>query len=151
MTDIHTAEQRARNMRAIKSEGTKLEQRIEANLVELGYEYEMHRHDLPGTPDFFIKYFDVVIQAHGCFWHGHGCHLCKPIEKNADWWYKKLNAQKARDQRKLSQLSDIYRVLTVWECATKGTKKLEPEELMQQIDDWIRHSALSSEISYKAI
>ena len=137
-------------MRAIKSEGTVLENKVEALLRELGYDIELHRKDLHGTPDFFIKYFEVAIQTHGCYWHGHDCYLCKPIDERGEWWEKKIGSQKARDERKLVQLSAQHRVLLIWECATRGPKRLDPDELKKQIDDWIRYGMMNDEITHKA-
>ena len=36
--------------------------------------------DLPGKPDLVFPKHRAVIFVHGCFWHGHACHLFKMAE-----------------------------------------------------------------------
>jgi DNA mismatch endonuclease (patch repair protein) len=51
MTDVHTPEQRSRNMASIRGKNTKPEKIVRSLLHKLGYRYRLHRRDLPGKPD----------------------------------------------------------------------------------------------------
>ena len=72
MADVHTAEQRSRNMAAIRSKDTKPEVRVRQFLHSLGYRFRLHRKDLPGKPDIVLPKHKIAIFVHGCFWHCHG-------------------------------------------------------------------------------
>jgi DNA mismatch endonuclease (patch repair protein) len=52
--DVHTPEQRARNMSAIKGANTKPEIKVRSLLFRLGYRFRLHRKDLPGKPDIVL-------------------------------------------------------------------------------------------------
>ena len=73
MADVHTPEQRSRNMAAIRGGDTKPEMRVRALLHALGYRFRLHRKDLPGKPDIVLPKYRTVIFVHGCFWHCHDC------------------------------------------------------------------------------
>ena len=77
MTDIVTPATRSRMMSGIQSKNTQHEVRIRKALHKAGFRYRLHRRDLPGTPDITLPRYRAVIFVHGCFWHGHGCHLFK--------------------------------------------------------------------------
>ena len=85
-----------------------------------GFRFRLHRKDLPGVPDVVLPSRKVAIFIHGCFWHRHGCRLTKAPSSNANFWRKKLDGNVARDRRAVDALlSAGWRVLTVWECATR--------------------------------
>src|SRR5207237_9690435 len=54
---------------------------------------------------------------HGCYWHGHYCHLRKIPSTNREYWKKKFLANHERHRRKLKELLKLgYSCLTVWQC-----------------------------------
>lgn len=81
MTDVHTREQRSRNMAAIRSVNTKPEMRVRSLLHSLGYRFRLHRKDLPGKPDIVLPKYRTVIFVHGCFWHCHNCSYGRVVPR----------------------------------------------------------------------
>jgi DNA mismatch endonuclease (patch repair protein) len=126
MTDVHTQQQRSRNMAAIRGKDTKPELRVRAALHALGYRFRLHRKDLPGKPDIVLPKHHTAIFVHGCFWHSHDCRWGKVIPKTrAEFWSGKRGGTMERDGRKARALEELgWRVLTVWECETRNTETL---------------------------
>lgn len=126
MTDVHTREQRSRNMAAIKGANTKPEMIVRRALYALGYRFRLHRKDLPGKPDIVLPRLRTAIFVHGCFWHSHDCRWGSVIPKTrAEFWADKRGGTVERDARKAQALEELgWRVLTVWECETRDTETL---------------------------
>lgn len=124
MTDVLTREQRRLNMSRIKAKDTKPEMLLRRGLHALGFRYQLHRRDLAGCPDLVFPRYKAVIFVHGCFWHGHSCHLFKVPETRREFWLEKINGNAKRDGKVLEILrNEGWRVLTVWECAMRGTQQ----------------------------
>ena len=121
MVDVHTAEQRSRNMAAIRGRNTKPEIRVRAMLHARGYRYRLHRKDLPGRPDIVLPKYRTVIFVHGCFWHCHDCRWGSVVPKTrAEFWSEKRAGNVARDEKHRTALeADGWEVRTVWECETR--------------------------------
>src|SRR3546814_9025349 len=66
----------------------------------------------------------VAIFVHGCFWHCHtGCRFAKLPSTNTEFWRRKLVGNVQRDCRVAGDLQSAgWRVLNVWECATRDKK-----------------------------
>jgi DNA mismatch endonuclease (patch repair protein) len=126
MTDVHTPEQRSRNMSAIRYKNTKPEIVVRKLLCEMGLRYRLHRKDLPGKPDIVMPGRRTAIFVHGCFFHMHKCRYGRVVPAtNAEFWQAKRSGNSARDRRNTRQLRKLgWNVLTIWECETK-----EPENL----------------------
>lgn len=139
MVDVHDNAVRSRNMRAIRSKNTKPEIQIRQYLHAAGFRFRLHRKDLPGHPDIVLPKYRAVILVHGCFWHGHDCHLFKVPSSRKDFWLEKIGANRLRDVRTVEKLSEMgWRVLTIWECALKGRLRYKPEKLTKEISAWLR-------------
>lgn len=126
MADVHTREQRSRNMAAIRGKDTKPEIRVRSILHALGYRFRLHRKDLPGKPDIVLPKHRIAIFVHGCFWHSHSCRYGQvtPATRSEFWSVKRSDTVK-RDQRKAQALKELgWTVLTIWECETKDSKSL---------------------------
>lgn len=149
MTDVHNASVRSRNMRAIKGKNTRPELLIRKALHARGFRFRLHRKDLPGNPDIVLSRYKVLIFVHGCFWHGHRCHLSKIPQTRTAFWLAKISDNIARDQRHQTQLlASEWRYALIWECALKGKKRLSPDYLIDCVEDWIINSnSKSLEIS----
>ena len=121
MTDVHTPEQRSRNMAAVRGSNTKPEIRVRKLLHSLGYRFRLHRKDLPGKPDIVLPKFRTVIFVHGCFWHSHKCRWGSVIPATrAEFWASKRGDTKKRDVRNQRQLKALgWSVVVVWECQTR--------------------------------
>lgn len=117
MVDRLTTEQRHRNMVAIKGSNTAPELVVRKLLHRLGYRFRLHDRKLPGTPDIVLPRFHTVVMVHGCFWHMHGCRHTKIPATRRDFWIRKLEGNRSRDQRQEIKLkASGWNVITVWEC-----------------------------------
>lgn len=126
MVDSISPEQRSRNMSRIRSRDTAPEKRVRSILHGAGYRFSLHRKDLPGKPDIVLRRHRAVIFVHGCFWHRHqGCKRCTTPTTNAEYWIPKLERNTSRDNQHISDLEKLgWRVLVVWECEARDTRKL---------------------------
>jgi DNA mismatch endonuclease (patch repair protein) len=118
MADNLTAEQRRKNMKAIRSI-SKLEEKISKELWSKGVRFRRNVKDLHGKPDIAIKKYKVVIFIDSCFWHGCELHGNYP-KTNIDYWLQKLQRNKARD-REVSNYyeSSGWNILRIWEHEVK--------------------------------
>src|SRR5437899_6415262 len=108
MPDVHTPEQRSRNMAAVKSRNTKPEMRVRSILHSMGYRYRLHRKDLPGQPDIVLPKLHVAIFVNGCFWHSHECRWgCVDPKTRAEFWATKRKETIKRDKRNEKDLSAL--------------------------------------------
>jgi DNA mismatch endonuclease (patch repair protein) len=118
VVDVHSPEQRARNMAAIRSTGTKPEMKLRRALHAAGYRFTVNVRDLPGRPDLVFSKRKTAIFVNGCFWHSHSCKWGQTVPAtNEAFWITKRNATVSRDSRNIIKLHDAgWRTLTVWEC-----------------------------------
>jgi DNA mismatch endonuclease (patch repair protein) len=123
MADVLTAEQRHRNMVAIKGRDTRPEMHVRSLLHSLGYRYRLHQKDLPGKPDLVFPRLRKIIFVHGCFWHMHRCRYGRVIPAtNTDFWQKKRNSNVERDKQNIATLRKFgWDILILWECQTKDS------------------------------
>lgn len=125
-------------MAAIKGSHTKPELLIRRTLHAAGLRYRLHAKNLPGKPDLVFARYKAVVFVHGCFWHQHDCHLFTWPATRRDFWREKIGRNVANDERAVRTLRDAgWRVAIVWECALKGRTRLDFDEAMQQLADWI--------------
>lgn len=126
-------------MRAIRSKNTAPELLLRKLLFSLGFRFRLHVKNLPGKPDIVLPKYRTAIFVHGCFWHGHDCHLFTLPQTRREFWQAKIDANRQRDLRSEEMLvSTGWRVLSVWECALKGRLKQTPDELAHQLSSLIR-------------
>ena len=121
MSDVHTPEQRHKNMAAIHSSSTKPELKLRRALWSLGFRYRINEKDLPGKPDIVLPKYRTVVFIHGCFWHGHkGCKYYTVPKTNTEFWTAKVTRNLQRDQEVWRQLeAKGWAVIIVWECELK--------------------------------
>lgn len=145
MADVHTVAQRTANMRAIRAKNTTPEIIVRRLLFARGFRFRIHVKTLAGSPDVVLAKHRVAIFVHGCFWHGHGCHLFKIPATRSEFWLAKIQANRVRDYRAEAELLAAgWRILIIWECSLKGRLKLKPEEIIDQAASWI--TAANSEV-----
>ncbi|WP_242923098.1 very short patch repair endonuclease [Pontibacter liquoris] len=134
MADVHSKETRSYNMSRIKGKNTKPELIVRKFLFSEGYRYRLHVKELPGKPDIVLPKYKTVINVHGCFWHGHeGCKSYVIPKTNTEWWLRKINRNKVRDDQNLVKLTqDGWKVLTIFECELKP--KLRAQTLSSILD-----------------
>lgn len=125
-------------MSGIRGKNTKPELLIRKALHARGFRYRLHC-DLPGRPDICLPKYRAVIFVHGCFWHGHGCHLFKWPSTRPEFWRTKIERNRNVDLAAVDRLGlEDYRVATVWECALKGKARLQLEDVIAKLSSWIR-------------
>lgn len=109
---------RSLNMAAIKGINTSSEKAVRKTLSFLGYRYRLHKKNLPGKPDIFIKSRNALIFVNGCFWHQHkNCRFATRPKSNRRFWMLKLKKNIERDKRNISKLKKMgYKIVTIWEC-----------------------------------
>lgn len=105
-------------MSRIKSRDTKPEILIGKFLKSLKIPFKKHHRFLAGRPDFYISHLNLVIEIHGCFWHGHqGCKYFVIPKSNTKFWTDKITANVQRDKKVRTLLTKQgLKVLTIWEC-----------------------------------
>ena len=139
MVDVLTPEQRRYNMSRIRGGNTKPELLIRKALHARGFRYRLHRRDLPGRPDVVLPRYHAVIFIHGCFWHGHSCHLVKRPATREAFWREKLGNNAARDKDVIASLQAAgWKAAIIWECALRGTSKQPLDVVMRRIVRYIK-------------
>lgn len=122
MTDKLTPENRSKNMSAIKNKDTAPELRVRKFLFEQGFRYRLHKKDLPGKPDIYLKKYNTAIFINGCFWHRHkDCKFAYNPKSNIDFWQNKFQKNIENDRIKHALLSEAgINIIVVWECEIKS-------------------------------
>lgn len=135
-------------MSGIKGKNTKPEMLIRSALHRKGFRFRIHYDKLPGKPDIALPKHRALILVHGCFWHGHDCHLFKWPKTNRDFWRKKIEDSISRDKERLCEYSNArWRTLIIWECALKGASEISATRLIDQVGTWIQRGENLEEIS----
>jgi len=138
MVDVVSPDTRSRMMSGIKGKNTKPELLIRIELSERGFRFILNDKTLPGKPDIVLPDYKAVIFVHGCFWHGHNCHLFKWPSTRPEFWRSKINRNKEGDLKNHKRLkSDGWYILDIWECALKGKTRKPIDKVMLSIEHWI--------------
>jgi DNA mismatch endonuclease (patch repair protein) len=131
-------------MAGIRSRNTKPEVLVRKLLHNAGYRFRLGSKIGRIKPDIVLRRWRAAIFIHGCFWHGHNqCHLYRLPKSNPEFWSGKITINKERDERTYDALRDAgWNVITVWECALKGRRRLTDLELLEKLNarihDWSR-------------
>lgn len=129
-------------MSGIRSTDTKPEMMLRRGLHRRGLRFRIHDRSLAGTPDLVFPGRRAVLFAHGCFWHGHDCHLFRMPATRPDFWAAKIGRNRANDDLAVSRLLDEgWRVGTVWECALRGRARLPEDEILDRCEQWLREGS----------
>ncbi|MCG7357653.1 very short patch repair endonuclease [Roseomonas mucosa] len=135
-------------MSRIRGRDTKPELLLRRGLHRRGFRYRLYRRDLPGRPDLVFPARRAVVFVHGCFWHGHGCPMCKAPTTRPEFWASKINANRARDSAAVARLGEAgWRVLLVWECALRGPARLPQGEVLDACAAFLTLEIPSSELA----
>ncbi|MFA7439444.1 MAG: very short patch repair endonuclease [Sphingomonadaceae bacterium] len=139
MVDSVSAEVRSRMMAGIKASNTRPEMLLRRGLHAQGFRFRLHDRNLPGKPDIVLPRYRAVIFAHGCFWHGHDCHLFRWPSTRPEFWQAKITRNQAVDKRTGEALAAAgWRQAIVWECALKGRTRLPLPEVLSTLSEWLR-------------
>ena len=147
MADIVPADVRSRMMAGIRGTNTKPEMVLRKGLHARGFRFRLHDRALPGKPDIVLPRYHAAILAHGCFWHGHDCHLFKWPSTRPEFWQAKIARNREVDARSEAALTEAgWRQALVWECALKGRTRLPLEDVLSTCADWLRSDRQRIEI-----
>lgn len=125
-------------MRGIRGKDTRPEMLLRRGLHARGFRFRLHDRRLPSSPDLVFPSRRAVIFVHGCFWHGHSCHLFRLPSTRPEFWRSKIEGNVARDTAaEQALLKSGWRVLTVWECALRGRGRLPFETVLERASDWL--------------
>lgn len=134
-------------MSGIRGKNTKPEMVIRRALHAQGFRYVLHDKRLPGKPDLVFPKYRAVIFVHGCFWHGHNCHLFKWPKTRKNFWEKKIARNRIIDQSSEERLKHAgWRNCQIWECALKGKARLPETTIIVQCERWLRSNKAHLEI-----
>lgn len=134
-------------MSGIRGKDTKPEMVMRRGLHALGFRFRLHDRKLPGTPDLVFPKYHAVILVHGCFWHGHDCHLFRLPGSRTEFWRTKIDRNRAIDARTELALHDGgWRVGTVWECAMRGKGRISMENILEACSAWLKSDVSELEI-----
>lgn len=120
-------------MSGIRGKDTKPEMFVRKGLHRLGFRFRLHDRSLPGTPDLVLPKYNAVVFVHGCFWHGHDCHLGTKPATRKEFWAAKFEENRARDRKaREALLKKGWRVLEIWECAMRGVSDEEKMDVLER-------------------
>jgi len=147
MADVVDSKTRSRMMSGIRGKDTNPEQLIRKGVFARGFRFRLHDKRLPGKPDLVFPKYHAVIFVHGCFWHGHDCHLFKWPSSNKQFWSEKISRNRVVDGRNIRVLLEQgWRSLTIWECALKGRTRLPIDSVLCDAATWIESGSADYEI-----
>jgi len=133
--DVFSTEKRSDVMSRIRGSGNKDTELALIRIFRENHIVGWRRHQpIFGKPDFVFPKLRIAVFVDGCFWHGCSQHATKP-KNNADFWERKLSANKARDllvNRRLR--SNGWRVLRIWEHELGAKQVLR---LVARIRKWV--------------
>ncbi len=103
------------NMSRIRSRGTKLEDKLEKVLLEIGKDFEK-QPQMFGKPDFVYRNEKIAVFADSDFWHGFDWETKKvEIKTNKEFWLKKIERNMERDKEVTQTLeNDGWKVIRIW-------------------------------------
>lgn len=135
-------------MAGIRGKNTKPELLVRKGLHALGFRFRLHSKDVAGKPDLVFKKYRAVIFVHGCFWHGHSCHLFKMPSTRTEFWEAKISRNRQRDEDVSTQLHENgWRRLIIWECALKGKTRPDFDIMIESVARWLTGSQPEGEIA----
>lgn len=150
MADIKNAEERSRNMSAIRSHNTKPEIYIRRQLFKKGYRYRVNVPYIPGHPDIFLRKYNTAIFIHGCFWHRHeGCKYAYMPNSRVEFWSNKFQANINRDHRVQEELlSKGIKCLVIWDCTVRKMQhnSVEQDVVLRNITQFLESTELNIEM-----
>jgi len=147
MTDIVSPEKRSSMMSGIRGKDTGLEMLLRRGLHRAGFRFRLHAKALPGRPDIVLPRYGAVVQVNGCFWHGHDCSLFRMPATNREQWGEKIARNRVRDEVNRKLLADAdWRVLEVWECAVRGPGRMESDDMIERVCEWLESDSKVAEL-----
>jgi len=130
-------------MSRIRGKDTKIEVLVRKALHARGFRYRLGGAGLPGRPDIVLPKYRTAIFVHGCFWHGHACHLFRLPKTRPDFWKGKIDGNRQRDLRNEHGLSLLeWHTEIVWECELRGASDMAKKVILDSLAARIRIQVL---------
>lgn len=105
-------------MRGNKARDTKPEIALRSRLHARGLRFRVDKAPIPGLrrrADLLFIGARVAVFVDGCYWHGCPEHY-RPARLNAEFWSRKIEANKSRDADTDRRLTDFgWHVIRIWE------------------------------------
>lgn len=118
--DNLTKEQRKKNMRNIRSTGTKPEVIMIQELKKRKIYFTKNVKDIIGKPDIVFKRKKVAVFIDSDFWHGHPKRFIMP-KSNTEYWKKKIEGNIERDKKVTNELEkNKWQVIRIWDYDVKN-------------------------------
>lgn len=134
-------------MSGIRAKNTRPELALRKALHARGFRYRLHSAGVPGKPDIVLPRYRAAVFVHGCFWHGHDCHLFRLPKTRTDFWREKIGRNQTRDAIVTGELAEQgWRQLAIWECAIRGRTKIGLEAAVNQTVAWLEGDTMTGDI-----
>jgi len=113
--DNLTPEQRTKNMKNIRSEGTRPELKIARELKRRRIYFSTHPKTVLGKPDILFRRKKIAVFIDSDFWHGNPGHFKMP-KSNMRYWKAKISRNRSRDKEVTDTLRKSgWKVIRIWE------------------------------------
>lgn len=124
--DRHTAEQRHKNMQAIKSRDSEIEIMLRKELWSRGLRYRKNVKKVFGHPDIAFIGKKVAVFCDSEFWHGYDWeHRQNDIKTRREFWIPKIERNIQRDLEVTKELeANGWIVLRFWGKDIKKQTKI---------------------------
>jgi len=113
--DNLTKDQRAKNMRNIRSKSTIPERIIFRELRRKKIYFACHVDSIFGKPDIVFRRKKILVFVDSDFWHGHPKRGAIP-KSNKKYWVNKIKRNVKRDNQVNKTLrKDGWKIIRIWE------------------------------------
>ncbi len=111
-----TPEQITKNMKAVKSKGSKIEVMLMKELWSRGLRYRKNVKNIYGKPDIAFIGKKVAVFCDSEFWHGYNWEEHKhDFKSNQEFWIPKIERNMERDREVTEKLeNDGWTVIRFW-------------------------------------
>ena len=134
-------------MSGIRGRDTRWEVALRKGLFRRGFRYRTHSTAAIGKPDILFPKYRAAVFVHGCFWHGHDCHLFRVPTTRREFWTAKIERNRTRDRDVTIALAKTgWRQLIVWECAVRGKCRFPLDAVIDEMEGWLTKGHPSREL-----
>jgi DNA mismatch endonuclease (patch repair protein) len=135
--DVLTPDQRKKNMRAIKSKNTIIEELLAKSLRDQGLRYRRANNKIFGKPDFTFRRLKIAIFCDSEYFHGKDWEMNKfKIKTNVEFWWHKIEKNISRDNLVNETLfKDGWKVIRFWGIEIKKNIDFCTEIIQKEIEN----------------
>ena len=134
--DVHTQEQRSRNMKAIRSSETKMELLLSRALWSRGLRFRRNVNSVIGKPDIAIKKYRIAIFVDSEFFHGKDWEKNKyRIQSKREFWWPKIEGNMKRDKFVNRALkNEGWIVIRIWSHDVKNKLEMKCQRILNSFE-----------------